>query len=76
MGKVKTNKKLYGRMRDSGVRKKVARELATPPAIGSDGKRAPARKRRLGAEEAVSPRGAEGRCPKRRTHAKGEGSAT
>ena len=41
MAKTKANKKLYGRMRDSGVRKKVAKELANLPAIGSDGKRAP-----------------------------------
>jgi hypothetical protein len=41
MAKVKGSKKLYGRMRESGVRKKVARELATLPNIGSNGKRAP-----------------------------------
>ena len=41
MAKVKTSKKLYGRMRDSGVRKKVAKDLAALPAIGSGGKRTP-----------------------------------
>ena len=41
MAKVKRSKKLYGRMRASGVRKKVARELAALPHIGSSGKRAP-----------------------------------
>jgi hypothetical protein len=41
MAKVKGSKKLYGRMRDSGVRKKVARQLAVLPGVASDGKRPP-----------------------------------
>jgi hypothetical protein len=41
MGKAKRNKKLYERMRVSGVRKRVARELAQLPRMGSDGKRVP-----------------------------------
>jgi hypothetical protein len=41
MANTKGNKKLYKRMRASGVRKRVARELSALPGIGSDGKRAP-----------------------------------
>jgi hypothetical protein len=41
MAKTKGNKKLYKRMRASGVRKRAARELAALPAIGSAGKRTP-----------------------------------
>jgi hypothetical protein len=41
MAKAKTSKKLYRRMRDGGVRKRVAKDLAALPAIGSDGKRTP-----------------------------------
>jgi hypothetical protein len=41
MGKAKRNEKLYERMRVSGVRKRVARELAQLPRMGSDGKRVP-----------------------------------
>ena len=41
MAKKTGNKKLYNRMRASGVRKRVARELSALPGIGSDGKRAP-----------------------------------
>jgi len=41
MAKTKPNKKLYSRMRDSGVRKKVARELAELPGHVSGGKKAP-----------------------------------
>jgi hypothetical protein len=35
------DKKLYSRMRDSGVRKKVARQLTELPAHSKNGKRAP-----------------------------------
>jgi hypothetical protein len=41
MAKVKGDKKLYKRMRASGLRKRAARDLAHLPRIGSDGKRAP-----------------------------------
>ena len=41
MAKVKGSRKLYGQMRAGGVRKKVARELATLPEIASHGKRTP-----------------------------------
>ena len=41
MANTKANKKIYKRMRASGVRKKIARELSALPGIGSDGKRAP-----------------------------------
>jgi len=41
MAKKTGNKKLYNRMRASGVRKRLARELSALPGIGSDGKRAP-----------------------------------
>ena len=40
MAKTKLDKKLYGRMRDSGVRKKVARRLAELPAHVRGGKQA------------------------------------
>jgi hypothetical protein len=40
-GKSKGNKKLYERMRVSGVRKRVARELSQLPRMGSGGKRVP-----------------------------------
>ena len=40
MAKAKLDKKLYGRMRDSGVRKKVARRLAELPTHVGRGKRA------------------------------------
>ncbi|HEX6668188.1 MAG TPA: hypothetical protein VF061_01440 [Gemmatimonadales bacterium] len=41
MAKTKLDKKLYGRMRKSGLRKKVARRLAELPAHVSGGKQAP-----------------------------------
>lgn len=41
MGKMKRDKQLYSRMRASGVRKKVARQLAELPARVSGGKPAP-----------------------------------
>jgi hypothetical protein len=41
VAKAKESKKLYARMRASGVRKKVARELAALPRMGSAGKRTP-----------------------------------
>jgi hypothetical protein len=41
MAKSKQEKKLYARMRSSGVRKKVARELTQLTASSKDGKRAP-----------------------------------
>jgi hypothetical protein len=41
MAKVKGSKKVYKRLRDSGVRKRVARELSALPRLGADGKQAP-----------------------------------
>jgi hypothetical protein len=41
MSKIRLDKKLYGRMRDSGVRKKVARRLAELPGHVGGGKQAP-----------------------------------
>jgi hypothetical protein len=41
MAKVKGSDKLYKRLRDSGVRKRVARELSHLPGVGSAGKKAP-----------------------------------
>jgi prephenate dehydrogenase len=41
MGKVKRDKKLYSRMRASGVRKRVARRLSELPAHVRGGKQAP-----------------------------------
>jgi hypothetical protein len=41
MAKAKQNKKLYTRMRESGVRKKIARQLSELPGHASGGKRAP-----------------------------------
>jgi hypothetical protein len=41
MAKTKQDKKLYSKMRDQGIRKKVARELSELPARVSGGKRAP-----------------------------------
>lgn len=41
MAKIKQDKKLYSKMRDHGVRKRVARELSELPAHVSDGKGAP-----------------------------------
>ena len=41
MAKAKGDKKLYQRMRSSGIRKRVARELSQLPVVGSDGKQAP-----------------------------------
>ena len=41
MAKVQGSKKLYGQLRASGVRKKVAKELATLPEIASHGTRTP-----------------------------------
>jgi hypothetical protein len=41
MAKPTGSKKLYKRMRASGVRKRVARTLAELPKLGADGKRAP-----------------------------------
>ena len=41
MAKVKTDKKLYSRMRAHGLRKKVARQLSELPSHVSNGKKAP-----------------------------------
>jgi hypothetical protein len=41
MAKTKQSKKLYSRIRASGVRKKIARQLSELPAHASGGKRAP-----------------------------------
>ena len=41
MAKTKQDKKLYGKMRDHGIRKRVARDLSKLPAHVSDGKQAP-----------------------------------
>jgi hypothetical protein len=41
MAKVKTDKKLYERMRAHGLRKKVARQLSELPSHVSNGKQAP-----------------------------------
>ena len=41
MAKVKGSDKLYKRLRDSGVRKRVARELSQLPGMGRAGKQAP-----------------------------------
>ena len=41
MAKAKQSKKLYARMRASGVRKKVARELTQLTSTGKQGKQAP-----------------------------------
>ena len=41
MANVKTDKKLYERMRAHGLRKKVARQLSELPSHVSDGKQAP-----------------------------------
>jgi hypothetical protein len=41
MAKTKLDKKMYNRMRDSGLRKKVARRLAELPAHVSGGRQAP-----------------------------------
>jgi hypothetical protein len=41
MAKVKGSDKLYKRLRDSGVRKRVARELSQLPVVGNAGKKAP-----------------------------------
>jgi len=41
MAKTKQSKKLYSRMRASGVRKKIARQLSELPAHSSAGKRVP-----------------------------------
>ena len=41
MAKVKTDKKLYARMRAHGLRKKVARQLSELPSHVSNGKKAP-----------------------------------
>jgi len=41
MAKGKQNKKLYSRMRASGVRKKIARQLSEIPGHASSGKRTP-----------------------------------
>jgi hypothetical protein len=46
MAKRKGDNKLYQRLRASGVRKRVARELSELPLIGSAGKRAPQGARR------------------------------
>jgi hypothetical protein len=41
MAKTKQNKRLYSRMRASGVRKKIARQLSELPGHASRGKKAP-----------------------------------
>ena len=41
MAKIKQDKKLYSKMRDHGLRKRLARELSELPAHVSDGKQAP-----------------------------------
>jgi hypothetical protein len=41
MAKVKGSKKLYGQLRAGGIRKKVAKELASLPEIASHGERTP-----------------------------------
>jgi hypothetical protein len=41
VAKTKVDKKLYQRIREGGVRKTVARELAQLPALGSNGSRIP-----------------------------------
>lgn len=41
MAKTKKDKKLYGKMRDNGIRKRVARELSELPGHVSNGKQAP-----------------------------------
>jgi hypothetical protein len=41
MAKTKPNKKLYSRMRASGVRKKIARQLSELPSHASRGNKAP-----------------------------------
>jgi hypothetical protein len=41
MAKTKQNKRLYSRMRASGVRKKIARQLSELPGHASRGRRAP-----------------------------------
>jgi hypothetical protein len=41
MAKAKQNKKLYSRMRASGVRKKIARQLSELPGHASGGKKTP-----------------------------------
>ena len=41
MAKVKGSDRLYKRLRDSGVRKRVARELSQLPGVGRAGKKAP-----------------------------------
>jgi hypothetical protein len=41
VAKTKIDKKLYQRIREGGVRKTVARELAQLPALGSNGSRIP-----------------------------------
>jgi hypothetical protein len=41
MAKAKQNKKLYSRMRSSGVRKKIARQLSELPGHTSKGRKAP-----------------------------------
>jgi hypothetical protein len=46
MAKIKGSKKLYKRLRESGVRKRVARELSTLPRLGADGKQPPKPARR------------------------------
>lgn len=41
MSKIKQDKKLYGKLRDHGIRKSVARDLSELPAHVSGGKQAP-----------------------------------
>lgn len=41
MGKANKDKKLYGRLRESGVRKKVAKSLTELPSHANAGKKAP-----------------------------------
>jgi len=45
MGKVKPDKKLYKRLRSTGIRKKVARQLAAVPVLADANKCAPRRQR-------------------------------
>jgi hypothetical protein len=41
MARIRRDQELYRQMRDSGVRKRVARQLAKLPALGSNGKGVP-----------------------------------
>ena len=76
--KVKTSKKLYGHMRDGGVRKKVTKDLAALPAIGSGGSGHPSRSAKPSDDLRASFRscksmlaGESGRLPRERAPARG-----